>query len=106
MKTETIIAEYDSEARARGHDQHRKVLIGSSVEPRVIKQAINQADRWNLPIEVIEVIEVTDRGGADECHDSRGNLSECLELVENYMAAKWTDGLLKAGVPKSCIRRL
>lgn len=101
MKTETLIVEYESEAEARGHVQRRARFDGESTSPRVMKAAANQADRWKLPYSTIEVIEVSDRNGPDECHDSRGNLDECLALVETYLLSKWEKGL---GIPAGSIR--
>lgn len=101
MKTETIIEEYESEAEARGHVRRRARFAGSSSSPRVMKAAANQADRWGLPYSVIEVIEVTDRGGPDECTDPRGNLDECLGLCETRLVSMWEDGL---GLRRGSIR--
>lgn len=101
MKTETIIEEYESEAEARGHVRRRARFDGGSTEPRVMKLAADQADRWKLPYSVLEVIEVTDRDGPDECVDPRGNLDDCLALVECYLLNKWEDGL---GLRRGSIR--
>jgi hypothetical protein len=92
-KRETVIAEYQSEAEARGHVQRRATFKGCSSSPRVMKLAADQADRWGLPYSVLEVIEITDRNGPDECHDSRGNLDECLGLCEVRLVSQWEKGL-------------
>jgi hypothetical protein len=101
MKTETVIEEYESEAKARGHARKRTTFSGSSSSPGVMKRAASQADRWNLPYSALEVVEVTDRGGSDECIDPRGNLDDCLALVECYLLSKWEDGL---GLRRGSIR--
>jgi hypothetical protein len=93
METETIIEEYESEAEARGHARKRATFFGPSSSPRVMKAAASQADRWSLPYSALEVVEVTDRNGPDECVDPRGNLDDCLALVECYLLNKLEDGL-------------
>jgi hypothetical protein len=103
VKTETIIEEYESEAEARGHVRRRARFDGPSSSPRVMKQAANQADRWGLPYSTLEVIEVTDRNGPDECIDPRGNLDDCLGLCETRLVSMWEDGL---GLPRGTFKPL
>jgi hypothetical protein len=82
MNTKTTLLEYACEAEANGRSNPLRTQIkGEATCPDVMKKALAFAALWNVSPDTLEVIEVTDEGGDDECYDQRGNLSDCAELV-------------------------